>query len=520
MSGTKAREQSDAELKSAKTLNTVAQIGAAHAIVASTPKKWKAKIPGHARLVATGERLKERMPKVPEGAGTAGKVAAVAVPAGWLGFHGAEWAGDVMARQSINNQLARNAERREGAVGKAVDPRNGHGRRIAAHDEVSKLSLAPLRRAGSAVRSALTVGAPPAAAAPKPSTLTQAERTVRRKAKADAAWAASPQGQNAIARREANRAAQAWKPTSSEVSARREAVGQARARRQVYGTGVGRTEEGYASPLERHNARREQFAALPALGKIKVGAQNAWEGLTPTGKTVVGGGAAATAALGGYKATRPKEAAMDPYATYGKAAGGMLVPTGALVGLGQVDKGFKFPAALGVRRGPNGAAMVPRKPGAKRGLALAEHEALMGTEGLAQLPAASRRAVVAARGNRATGSGLVGKARRYDPEADRQRRLGVYAGLAGGAAIVTGRSAGKHFEGVREAGTPEVPATKTTPAVPAKKGRLVGVRLRPDAEGKVLRGRAGVLTGATALLAGGGLAAYKRGISQRNQPWA
>ena len=518
MSGTKAREQSDAELKSAKTLNTVAQIGAAHAIVASTPKKWKAKIPGHARLVATGERLKERMPKVPEGAGTAGKVAAVAVPAGWLGFHGAEWAGDVMARQSINNQLARNAERREGAVGKAVDPRNGHGRRIAAHDEVSKLSLAPLRRAGSAVRSALTVGAPPAAAAPKPSTLTQAERTVRRKAKADAAWAASPQGQNAIARREANRAAQAWKPTSSEVSARREAVGQARARRQVYGTGVGRTEEGYASPLERHNARREQFAALPALGKIKVGAQNAWEGLTPTGKTVVGGGAAATAALGGYKATRPKEAAMDPYATYGKAAGGMLVPTGALVGLGQVDKGGNFPRVskssqrVAVKHLRLRSALEEQ---IRRGKARPWPESHL--EGVyngytANEPkntAAARRAL---RG--------VSKARRYDPEADRQRRLGVYAGLAGGAAIVTGRSAGKHFEGVREAGTPEVPATKTTPAVPAKKGRLVGVRLRPDAEGKVLRGRAGVLTGATALLAGGGLAAYKRGISQRNQPWA
>lgn len=330
-------------------------------------------------------------------------------------------------------------------------------RKEAAVGSVEKFALAPVLAAG---RNLLGMGAKAASSAPKasPSSLAQATRTTRRMNRANAAWAASPEGKNAIAAREAKRASEAWKPSSSQVAARRDAVNQSSARRKVYGTGVGRTEEGYRSPIERHADRREAFASLSAPRKVAAGAQNTWGSLTPTGKVLAGAGAAGAAGYGGAKTRKPKEQQLvDPYATYGKAAT-------EVAGM-QVD---------------------PRN----------------------------------GRGRRITEGEPVEKARRYDPEADRQRRLGAYAGLAGGAAIVTGRSAAQQYEGVRDDGKPAKKATKTTPAVPAKKGRLLGVRLKPDAAGVVNRGRAGVLTGATLALAGGGLAAYKRGISQRNQPWA
>lgn len=85
--------------------------------------------------------------------------------------------------------------------------------------------------------------------------------------------------------------------------------------------------------------------------------------------------------------------------------------------------------------------------------------------------------------------GSVSKAsRRYDPEADRQRRIGLYAGLGGGTGIV-----------LTAAGARKLKGTKLTMPKSGKTG--------------------------LALLAGGaaagglGAAAYKRGIEIRNQPW-
>jgi hypothetical protein len=94
----------------------------------------------------------------------------------------------------------------------------------------------------------------------------------------------------------------------------------------------------------------------------------------------------------------------------------------------------------------------------------------------------------------------VGKAyRRYDPEADRQRRLGLYAGAGGGGALILGSQAARHFS--TDVGTHE-----------GKKVR--GIKVRPKAGKKAL-----LLTGATLGAGAFGAGAYKRGLSERNNPW-
>lgn len=116
------KQQSDAELKGAKTLNTVAQIGAAHAIYSTVKERANgSKIPRH-KLPST--RLAARaVRKVPGGS----KTLALAPAAGWVGFHGAEWAGDVMARRSINNQLVKPKEKVAKADPSGFGQRNSHG---------------------------------------------------------------------------------------------------------------------------------------------------------------------------------------------------------------------------------------------------------------------------------------------------------------------------------------------------------------------------------------------------------
>jgi len=111
------KEQSQRELKTARTLNTLATIGAGHAILASTPAAWRSKVPGRKKLVSSGwlnepvshvkkplpPKVAQLMPK----AGKPAKIAGAVAAGGWLTLHGAELAGDVMARRSINGQLAR-----------------------------------------------------------------------------------------------------------------------------------------------------------------------------------------------------------------------------------------------------------------------------------------------------------------------------------------------------------------------------------------------------------------------------
>lgn len=100
---------------------------------------------------------------------------------------------------------------------------------------------------------------------------------------------------------------------------------------------------------------------------------------------------------------------------------------------------------------------------------------------------------------RGSGHGMDVSKRYYDAEADRQRRLGLYAGLGGGTAIVLGDAARR-----------QVTAGKVT------EGGRKGVRL-------ALKGKARtplLLGGGAALSAIAGGAAYKRGISERNRPWS
>jgi len=91
--------------------------------------------------------------------------------------------------------------------------------------------------------------------------------------------------------------------------------------------------------------------------------------------------------------------------------------------------------------------------------------------------------------------------RRFDPEADRQRRLGLYSGAAAGSGIVLGREAARNYK-----------VSGLDSASRAEHG--LGVKLKP---GLTKRGLG--LTAAT--LAAGAISAgsYKRGVSARNQPW-
>jgi len=101
------------------------------------------------------------------------------------------------------------------------------------------------------------------------------------------------------------------------------------------------------------------------------------------------------------------------------------------------------------------------------------------------------------------------RARRYDPEADRQRRMGLYAGAGlGGGAVLARESADRLSNSVdRERRTVTVPKIKL-------KG-LKGAELKA-----AKRGRSGLgLAALAALSSGGGVAAYRHGISRRNQPY-
>jgi hypothetical protein len=121
MSGAPTANQSERELKTTRTLNTIATVGAGHALYSMTPEKSREaarerllKIapekarPGARKVLAT---LKQ--PEIGGKLTRAGKV----VAGGWLTLHGAELAGDVMARRSINNQLAQvQARKNKGSV--------------------------------------------------------------------------------------------------------------------------------------------------------------------------------------------------------------------------------------------------------------------------------------------------------------------------------------------------------------------------------------------------------------------
>lgn len=121
MSGAPTGNQSERELKTTRTLNTIATIGAGHALYSMTPEK-KREAARERLLKLTSEKSRPRARKVlatlkqPEIGGKltrAGKV----VAGGWLALHSAELAGDVMSRRAINNQLSQvQGVKNEGSV--------------------------------------------------------------------------------------------------------------------------------------------------------------------------------------------------------------------------------------------------------------------------------------------------------------------------------------------------------------------------------------------------------------------
>lgn len=99
----------------------------------------------------------------------------------------------------------------------------------------------------------------------------------------------------------------------------------------------------------------------------------------------------------------------------------------------------------------------------------------------------------------ARGKKNVNKAyRRFDPEADRQRRMGQAQGVSLATGILAGAGAKKHF----------------TTELKHKGKDVLGIAAKPG------QGRRGVaLAGLSAIATAGGLASYKRSLSVRNQPW-
>lgn len=98
------------------------------------------------------------------------------------------------------------------------------------------------------------------------------------------------------------------------------------------------------------------------------------------------------------------------------------------------------------------------------------------------------------------GHGSIEKAyRRYDPEADRQRRLGLVAGTGAGGGLLLGGAAAKNY-------------TARLKDLQDKKVRGIAA--------KHGRGKHALLLTGGALASGGlGAAAYRRGLSERNNPW-
>ena len=91
------------------------------------------------------------------------------------------------------------------------------------------------------------------------------------------------------------------------------------------------------------------------------------------------------------------------------------------------------------------------------------------------------------------------RARRYDPEADRQRRMGLYAGAGVGTSAALASQAAPRLAGLYD-------REKRTLKIPKLKGKS--------------RGRTGLgLAALSAASGAGGVAAYRHGISRRNQPY-
>lgn len=196
-----------------------------------------------------------------------------------------------------------------------------------------------------------------------------------------------------------------------------------------------------------------------------------------------------------------------------------------------------------VNREANAGAPVPPRQRRVRGMSFSEARRLMGTRAATELKAkgmaANARGVLRRNGKGALIGGALGagfgasmalkepmkksieqsaisksdpmvvsghgvniEKRNFNAEADRQRRLGLYTGAGLGAGLVLGDAA-------------------------RRRAPLKTVELKDGSRRKVIdlpKGRRGKLTlaalaGGAALSAGGGVAAYRRGISERNNAY-
>lgn len=247
---------------------------------------------------------------------------------------------------------------------------------------------------------------------------------------------------------------------------------------------------------------------LLSHGKIKVGKRMSQEdrertqarvGLVSNVVGLAAAGAATGAALKNPALRRPSKA--DPGPVSGRV-------------LRAANKG-RFGRVGRVLRSPRGrAALIAGGAGSALGLQLAN----LGGDVVANRVLSREAGVSKSEFSmisksdevRVTGHGVNIEKRNFDAEADRQRRLGLYAGAGIGAGLVAGD------------------ATRRVVLANSKKvGDLYHIQDKRIANKRVYhlpkrrldRVGLGLLAAGSVLGVGGGLAAYKRGIDERNNPW-
>lgn len=458
MSGAPSNKpQSEKELKTARTLNTVATIGAGHAIVASTPAEWRAKVPGRKKLVSAGwlnepqahvkkplpPKLARLMPK----SGTSAKIAAGTAAGGWLTLHGGELAGDIMARRSINNQISQLPENKgkvdsvkkndQSMISKAEGSvsRNGHGKAL---DATGSLAMAG---GGGYALSRI----PGFKEASRDEKLTRALAPSRNRFTLDA---------------------------------QRDII-DAMKRKSRAGNKVAAGGLLAAAGLAEHAHSKKVNKSLVEVAK---GANTATAlGATPTIGSIAAPIYNATQARDGRKA-----------AVAGRTYGSMIA-----YGTGAAALGTGALYANAARKGAKPIVNTAAKPGISRAAATFGHKPAIaaGLGVLGGLGYGARRA-----NQNAVKRGDIVKAyRRFDPEADRQRRAGLYTGVGVLGAGLAGREAANHF---------------TTKAKDVQGVTVRGVVAKPK-KGKLGLGLAAVAGASGAF----GAHSYKSGLSTRNQPW-
>jgi len=577
MSSGQVKQQSPGELRAARTMNTAAMIGGVHAIGQAAEK-----IPGSAAVTApiktaAGKLIpatvKNAAAKLPK----AGPLAAAAA-IGWTGFHGAEVVGDVMARRSINNQIAQ----QPAPVAKRGD---GHGVSLLLDTGVSKARpFPPLSRRppplrhvddsewlplphdlrpparthvgvesrsrgfsgitrGQAMALGMTANVGVSAALGGAGGLYYRKRKRQPVAKGKHVFDNPPPDWDAI---KANvRYPTHWSMRSPEHNAAAQAQfsqmlteGSNKVRRESHQQLLRDFEAIRAKPLRitpkplqltPMSAPRISTGRLMAAGAGLGAAVGIPAGLYLRHKRQGVGKAAryvgdpiTVAARGHERSQRGNHRAMA------LSAGATGLAAGSAAGVYADDPHGVNSEFAAVRRFAhqhrltrirptlaNTGHLVRRAPNATYiGGATALAGAGVATfAGARRAAAGHQRAIDVRELNKDRGVGfaishapgssrvsVLDKAyRRFDPEADRQRRLGTYAGIGAGTALVTGDRAARTI-------------TRHVSDEGGRKAR--GIAFKP---GNARRGA--VLVAASALSGAGGLAAYRRGIDARNQPW-